>query len=219
MRRFTILGAMGFVLVLAALRGANDYWAGGFLTFTPLLFGLATIGALCGRPERRPRRIGFVVLGGGYFALAFLGLSDANLGKLSTSRLLSHVHQRVVGQDTLALYLAYAGLGTSDQRGQLVYDVSGTLTTTARVGVAPGSSTWVYDLDFSPEVATPSSSFSWRAAMPGAVNYGAFSTVGHCLFALLAGTIGAFVARRAAASRARDSVEGVPPCDASRSWA
>src|SRR4051794_4290798 len=106
MRRFTILGVMGLVLVmavgLAALRGANDYWAGGLLGATPLLFGWALIGALCGRPETRPGRVGFVVLGGGYFALAFLGLSDSNLSKLPTSRLMTYAHQRVGGPQTLA---------------------------------------------------------------------------------------------------------------------
>jgi hypothetical protein len=36
----------------------------------------------------------------------------------------------------------------------------------------------------------------WRAILPGAANYEAFSTIGHCLFALLAGLLGAFVAIR-----------------------
>src|SRR5437867_2666497 len=105
MRRFTILGLMGLVLALAvglaAMRGANEYWASGLLFATPLLLGIAVLGALCGSRRRRTRRIGFAVLGGGYFALAFLGLSDGNLAKLPTSRLLLYVHERVVGQATM----------------------------------------------------------------------------------------------------------------------
>src|SRR5262245_26625519 len=116
MRRFTILGVMGLVLVmavgLAALRNANEYWAGGLLTFTSLLFGLALLGALCGRPEKRPGRLGFVVLGGGYFALAFLGLSDANLNKLPTSQALSYVHQKVVGPQTFTVTFTTVATGS-----------------------------------------------------------------------------------------------------------
>ena len=60
MRRFTILSLMGLVLVLAlaiaALRNANDSWAGGLLLATPLLLCSALIGASCG--QRRSRALG-----------------------------------------------------------------------------------------------------------------------------------------------------------------
>src|SRR5882757_6406642 len=52
MRRFTIMNLMGLVVVLAvglaSIRGANDYWASGFILATPLFFGLTLIAALCG---------------------------------------------------------------------------------------------------------------------------------------------------------------------------
>jgi hypothetical protein len=43
----------------------------------------------------------------------------------------------------------------------------------------------------------------WKAMLPGAVNYEAFSIVGHCLFALLAGLLGMAIARRYQARQER----------------
>ncbi len=98
-RRLTILSLMGLVLVLgvaiAALRNADDYWAGGMILATPFLLGVALIAALCGEERSRARRLGFTILGGGYFALAFLGLSEPYRTLLPTSRLLAYVHQQV----------------------------------------------------------------------------------------------------------------------------
>src|SRR4051794_8501084 len=100
MRRFSILGLMGLIVALAiglaALRGANEYWAGGLLLATPVLLCVALVGALCGKKRSRAGRLGFAVFGGAYFALAFLGLSEANLAKLPTSMLLRFVTERVV---------------------------------------------------------------------------------------------------------------------------
>ena len=52
MKRLTILSLMGLILVLAvavaALRNADVYWASGMILATPMLFGVALIGALCG---------------------------------------------------------------------------------------------------------------------------------------------------------------------------
>ena len=49
MRRFTIIGLMALVLgmavAIAALRNADDYWAGGFILATALLIGVAALGA------------------------------------------------------------------------------------------------------------------------------------------------------------------------------
>jgi uncharacterized membrane protein len=36
----------------------------------------------------------------------------------------------------------------------------------------------------------------WQTLLPGAANYEAFSAVGHCLFAVLAGLLGMVIARR-----------------------
>src|SRR5258708_641851 len=115
MKRFTILSLMGIVVVLAvgiaALRQADDDWAGGMLRATPLFLCTALVGGLCGKEASRSRRLGFASFGWAYFALAFLGLSDDNLARLPTSRLLQYVHQQVVG--TLRMYIAFTSMVVS----------------------------------------------------------------------------------------------------------
>jgi hypothetical protein len=111
--------------------------------------------------RRRAGRLGFAVFGGGYFALAFLGLSDENLTKLPTRWLLFYVHQKVA---PTPVYLA-----------TLVNGSESTIT----VGSFHA-------------VASPN---RWQSLLPGAGDFVAFSIVGHCLFALLAGPLGAIIAR------------------------
>ncbi len=151
MRRFTILGLMGLVLglavAIAALRNADDYWAGGLLLATALLIGVAALGAVYNSGRWRAGRLGFVVFGGGYFALAFLGLSEPNLAKLPTTWLLRYVHEKVAP-------------------------------------TSMGNGVWAFPENH------------WSSMLPGAANYDAFSVVGHCLFALLAGLLGIVIATR-----------------------
>ena len=149
MRRFTILGLMGLVLGLAvsiaALRNADDYWAGGLLLGTSVLIGVTTIGAVYHSGRRRAGRLGFAVFGSGYFALAFLGLSDQNLAKLPTTLLLVYVHQRVAPPLTFAVTLTGTALRQTGQGTILVSDFtpgpganSATTTTTSQFSVAIG---------------------------------------------------------------------------------
>ena len=193
MRRFSIRGLMGLVLgmavAFAALRNADDYWAGGLLLATTLLIGVATLGAVYHSGRRRAGRLGFAVFSGGYFALAFLGLSDQNLAKLPTTWLLIYVHQRVAPPQTFTLTVTgttpvQMGQGTilmsNVTAGPLANTV--TTTTTSQFAVASGVS--------------DDTSTRWRSLLPGAANYPAFSVVGHCLFALLAGLVGMLIARR-----------------------
>ena len=210
MRRFTILGMMGLVVTiafcLAALREANDYWAGGLLLATPFLFALALIGALCGGPEKRSVRLGFVVLGGGYFALVFLGLSDLNLRKLPTNMLLEWVHHRVVGpSDTFVLSVAPMISPNGPARALLV---QGTLTGSVApvprpppAAILPSPSYFV-DLDLDGSLDVAQTGF-WSTALPGAARYQAFQAVGHCLFSLVAGLLGVGLAKWTARSRTR----------------
>ena len=64
-----------------------------------------------------------------------------------------------------------------------------TTTTTAQLAVTggPGGNT----------------SARWKAMLPGAANYEAFSAVGHCLFALVSGLLGMVIARRYQARQGR----------------
>ena len=177
MRRFTILGLMGLVLgvavAVAALRNADDDWAGGLMLATALLIGVVTLGAVYHTGRRRAGRLGFAVFGGGYFALAFLGLSDQNLAKLPTTRLLRYVHEKV----TAPIFVTTTVLSTAPPNG-----ATSTVSNTVHHQAA-----WEYT------IGSPN---RWNSMLPGAANYDAFSVVGHCLFALLAGLLGIVVATR-----------------------
>jgi hypothetical protein len=197
-RRFTILGLMGLVLglavAIAALRNADDCWAGGLMLATALLIGVVTLGAVYDSGRRRAGRLGFAVFGGGYFALAFLGLSDQNLAKLPTTWLLLYVHTRVLPPQTFAFTVM--GPGPTGQGTILTSDVTPgplantiTTTTTSRYIVATQVS--------------GDTSARWRSLLPGAANLEAFSVVGHCLFAPLAGLLGMIIARRYQARQER----------------
>jgi hypothetical protein len=199
MRRFTILGLMGLVLglavAIAALRNADDYWAGSLMLATALLIGVATLGAVYHSGRRRAGRLGFAVFAGGYFALAFLGLSDQNLAKLPTTWLLVYVHQRVAPPLTFAVTLTGTGTGQMGQGTVLLSNVTPgplantvTTTTTSQFAVTSG--------------ASGGTSARWKAMLPGAANYEAFSVVGHCLFTMLAGLLGMVIARRYQARQA-----------------
>jgi hypothetical protein len=195
MRRFTILGLMGLVLVLAvalaALRDANDPWAGGMILATATLVGLAALGAAGSAGARRARRLGFVLFGGGYFALAFLGLSEPNLARLPTSRLLLEIHQRVVPSQTLSWVIT--GSSPPGQGGTIVLtNINGTIS-----GTPPTATTWAAASGGPTAPTSPGGptgpSPLWKRLLPGAANLEAFSAVGHCVFALLAGLVGVAV--------------------------
>jgi hypothetical protein len=202
MRCFTILGLMGLVLglavAIAALRNADDSWAGGLLLATALLIGLAALGAVYHPGQRRADRLGFAVFAGGYFALALLGLSDQNLARLPTTWLLTYVHQRVAPPLAFTVTLVGTGTGQTGQGTVLLsnatpspLDNTVTTTTTSQFAVASG--------------ASGGTTARWKAMLSGAANYEAFRVVGHCLFALLAGLLGMIITRRYQARQAGQS--------------
>jgi hypothetical protein len=189
MRRFTILGLMGLVLglavAIAALRNADDLWAGGLLLATALLIGVAAIGAFYHTGRRRAGRLGFAVFGGGYFALVFLGLSETNLNRLPTTWLLRYVSEKA----------APIPIGVTARFDSLVVTATPSgatsfVTNPVPIQIASGT------------MASPS---RWRSMLPGAANSHAFSVVGHCLFALLAGLLGIGIARRCQARQELNS--------------
>jgi hypothetical protein len=191
MRRYTILGLMGLVLsvavAVAALRNADDYWAGGLLLATPLLIGVVALGAIYHSGRRRAARLGFVIFAGGYFALAFLGLSDRNLPKLPTTWLLSYVEERVL--PAAYTVMVRGGAPVRAVPGNVVLSnvtpgpTANTLTTTTVSRITAAN------------VVSVDTSARWRLLLPGARNRDAFSAVGHCLFTVLAGVLGMVIAR------------------------
>jgi hypothetical protein len=198
MRRFTILGLMGLVLgvavAVAALRNADDYWAGGLLVATALLIGMAVLGAVYHSGRRRAARLGFAVFAGGYFALAFLGLSAENRAKLPTTWLLSYVHNLVAPSPTYIVKLA----AKSPPYPTVMIGSNGTAGLSANTVTTPAP--YQATLTNNASVRTPA---RWNWLLPGAANYEAFSVVGHCLFALLAGLLGTGLALRYQAKQAR----------------
>jgi hypothetical protein len=180
MKRPTILSLMGFILVLAvvitALRNADDFWAGGLLLGTPSILCIALIGALGGRERSRARRLGFAILGGGYFALAFLGLSAQDLARLPTTWLLIYIHAQVAPPP-----LPTAVYTVSPSKVSLTV-----VTNSAALGMTTNAPA---------NPAASAASVRWGRLLPGAANLEAFSAVGHCLFALLAGLLGAAIAQ------------------------
>jgi hypothetical protein len=186
MHRFSILNLMGLVLTvaiaIAALRNADDYWAGALLLATSLIIGIAVLGGILGMGRSRAGNLGFAVFAGGYFAMAFLGLSEANMTKLPTYWLLSYVNQRVLPVQPFRIMIA----GTSGQAASGVAFTSfasPTANTFSVVNVA--SSTQV----------PPTASGLWKSLIPGAVNIEAFNVIGHCIFSLLSGLLGMIIAR------------------------
>ena len=99
-RRFSIRALMALVLVsavgLAALRNANDLWAGMMLMVALAAVGISVMGAVILRGQERYWWAGFAFFGGGYLALALgPGLSDTLQPQLGTTLVLRGVHSRI----------------------------------------------------------------------------------------------------------------------------
>lgn len=178
MKRISIRALMGVVLAtavaIAALRSADDYWAGGLFLITPLVLCVALIASVCGRARPRARRLGFAILGGGYFAVSLLGQSEANLAKLPTPWLLVYVHQKAAPPLSFGTFTVsmVGNMGT----------ITGTSSTSPGFNVVTNS-------------IPPVPPSRWARLLPGAANGEAFIVVGQCLFSLLAGLMGAGIAQ------------------------
>jgi hypothetical protein len=196
MKRFTILSLMGVVVVLAvgiaALRQADDDWAGGMLLATPFILCIALVGGLCGTDAFRSRRLGFAAFGWAYFALVFLGLSEGNLARLPTSRLLQYIHQQVVGTIRMNVtYITTTIVGSGNVPATL------NLTSGPATGGGSGQATLVRPVTLAQNVSSSTPRNRWKVILPGAANSEAFQSVGHRLLALIAGLLGAFVSTSA----------------------
>jgi hypothetical protein len=232
MRRFSILGAMGLILVcavgLAALRNANELWAGVVVLVTMALLGSALLGVIHQQGTDRAWWLGFGVFTGGYLLLS-LGpwFSEHIQPTLATTQLLEYVHLHVTSapvphssnlralqnrRESLSAGLAKAkkiSRSASDpalkrrQRELDSVDIQ-----IAQIQGYPASRTAIIPSVAGAPAAPPN---AWQTVLPGAANYDQFLRVGHCLFALLAGLVGAFISLHLFASREnRASPERVP---------
>ena len=101
MRRFSVRSLTAFIVVaaigLAALRNANDLWAGMLLLLALAAAAIAMMGAVILRGGERYWWAGFAFFGGGYVAVA-VGpwLSDTFQPQLGTTQVLRHAHDRMM---------------------------------------------------------------------------------------------------------------------------
>jgi hypothetical protein len=225
MRRFSIRTLMAFILVaavgLAALRNANELWAGMMVIVALGAVGVAVLGAVFLRGKERAWWIGFAFFGGGYLALA-VGpwLSDTFQPQLGTTHLLRYVHSEVTAsppaqgsiaalqQQRADLRLLVKSLMDSGGDPLAIAALSRQLAR-ANAAVKQGqTSTISGSLSFDPASDTTGPPVNrWRSFLPGAANHDSFQRVGHSLFALLAGLVGGMVATWFYAKRERVEAE------------
>jgi hypothetical protein len=192
MRRSSIRTLMAFVLVsavgLAALRNASNLWAGMMLLVALAAVGIAVLGAVILRGKERYGWAGFAFFGGGYLALA-VGpwLGDTFQPQLGTTHLLSYVHSQVTATSSVlnAMKVQQIYLGSVTLKADALPDQS-------QVSTNPASTSFT-DYASDPNISPPPVN-RWRSLLPGAANFDQFQRVGHSLFALLAGLLGAVVA-------------------------
>ncbi len=170
MKGYSILSLMKFVVGLAiaitAIRSTDDHWAAGVLIGTFLLMSTAVMGVVYGRGQSRAGWLGFLLFGGFYLGVSICASDDMS-SKLPTARFLSYAHARVRSAEGL--------------RSKLVFQI-----------VDPATGVMSYD-----EAGIRSdASQAWKVMFPGAANFSAFKTIGHCLVAVLLGLVGAIIAQR-----------------------
>jgi hypothetical protein len=215
MRRFSIVGMMSFVLVcsicLAALRNANELWAGILLLLTLTMLGISLLGIFYLRGEDRAWWLGYSLFGGGYMLLAFGPWFREQVGpSLGTTQVVNLVYCKVT-ESTLA-----PGTVSSDvEKLQAEYEASrARLANIQRIvrsksdpsiksaqGRVASFGNQLNQVMGYPIVTTPSSAGSptktpptrLQALFPGAAAYMPFLKVAHCVSALSAGFVGSVV--------------------------
>ena len=186
MRRFSIRSLAAFIVVaaigLAALRDANDLWAGMLLLLALAAVAIAVIGAVILRGGERYWWAGFAFFGGGYLALT-VGpwLSDTLQPQLGTTEVLRHAHHRMMASASPTLDDAeVAELRTRRLELRSVFmQVRGRKESDPSLLVTKR------------ELAKVNQQLAAADAVPP---FDQFQRVGHSLFTLLAGLLGGTVA-------------------------
>ncbi len=210
--RSSVSGVMGAVLAcavgLAALRDADEKWAGTLALLTWAFLGAALLGVIQARGVDRAGWTGFLVFAGGYSVLAFGPWFSEHVGStLATTHLMGHAYMRVTSspaprspkfqplldrRDALTAKLDGALKLTRSQNDPAIVVVRRQIASldgeiAKKRGhplptAAPGGGT-----------LPPVPPSRWKVIAPGAANYDQFLRVGHCVSAWLSGVIGAVI--------------------------
>jgi hypothetical protein len=218
MPRFSLSAVMGFVLVsavgLAALRNANEVWVGILLMLVAGMVGVALLGVFFERGRNNAWWAGFAVFAGSYLTLAFgPWCKDQIQPKLATTQFFGYVHSQITLSSTSEpsinellnvrlnslleeqRYLQRLVTNPDDLSLKLMQNKVNDLK--AQLG---GST-------------KPAASYArtkvWQFLLPGASTGESFIQVAHCLFAILAGWLGAMVATRFYVTRQRRELTAV----------
>jgi hypothetical protein len=201
MRRFSIRNMMGLVVVsaigLAALRNADAWWAGILSLLSVGAVGVAMLGAIFLRGREQAWWTGFAFFAGGYLALAVgPGLSGTFQSELNTTQLLRYIHGHFspkAGQTAGELQIV------EDSRRQLVVQIGAAYRLVRHPTTDPVIGRMIRSLeDLDDQVA----------GMKTGPLFDQFQRVGHSLFALLAGLVGALIAGWFYTRRTRAEVAG-----------
>jgi hypothetical protein len=205
MRRPSIRILMTFVVVtavgLASLRSADDLWVGIWLLTALAAVGVAVLGATIVHGRERAWWAGFALFCGGYLAIS-VGpwLSDTFEPRLGTTHLLRYVHSRISPEPELAPGEITA---LEAEHRNLVSQLQYVRRTTRNANDP-----------FLVAVAKKIPVLEQRLAVAKASPLNRdFRQVGHALFALLAGFVGAVVAGRFYERRQRTETASTSTAD------
>ena len=172
MGRVSIRSLMAFVVVfavgLAALRNANEIWAGLMLVLAVAAFGVAVVGMLIMRGRERAWWLGFAVFCGGYLLTALSPMSS----QITTTHVLESIQRKAVGFTVVNFEVSRVDQSSLEYRVVFADGVG-----VKRVPDNVANSTDTLDL-----FATMAPANRWRTALPGTANHDQFLRVGHCVF-------------------------------------
>jgi hypothetical protein len=192
--RFSLIGLLGAVTFAAVACGAlissSERWSVGIATATTALLSYAVLAAIYRTASRRAFWLGLTVIGWGYFLLPgfALGFQFENYGKLplASAKLLEWLGDKRLNGPAQTM----AGQGVNSNAGlngsvavDFAFPVSNSAFTFSTTG--PGSLTLV------------------TAGGVDEQTWARFYTIGHCLWSLLFGLLGALVASRLDLARRR----------------
>lgn len=208
MRQVSIKSVMLYVSFiafgLAALRNANEVWAGVMLLLTFGALGTAALAILHRRGRARAWSQGFAGFGLAYMLIAVGPGVSSHVGPhLGTTSLLSTLHSLAVeprlsrsyagSEESLLPFLTDLAQRQKDSgHTEQAKKTEADLTIITDRLIERGSDL-TEGLDRSPAARMR---IRISGVLPGAANEEEFLLVGHCMFALLAGLIGAAISSR-----------------------